>query len=55
MKHGIHIEFQLHKLQYLHLLNLTKREDAILYARAHFKDFAPSQMKGKFTLNNTLN
>jgi hypothetical protein len=51
-KRGIDIEFHLHKLQYLHLLNQSKRDEAIMYARSHFKDFATTQMKGNTISSN---
>lgn len=39
------LEFNLHKLQYIHYLIFNNRDEAIKYARQNFSDFATSHLK----------
>ena len=50
-KLGSSLEFRLHRLHYLHLLQLEGRQSALAYARRHFDYFGPSQIHGQSVHN----
>jgi hypothetical protein len=45
---GSPLEFRLHRVQFVDLLAAGKQQEALMYARAHFAEFAHSQMAGTF-------
>eukprot|EP00741_Cyanophora_paradoxa_P024441 tig00022075_g23598.t1 len=43
-RRGSDLEFKLHRLQFVHHVVKGSKQEALAYARMHFKDFASSQM-----------
>ncbi|GAM21568.1 hypothetical protein SAMD00019534_047430 [Acytostelium subglobosum LB1] len=49
-----HLEFKLHKLQFIHLLGSKKNNEALMYAKAHFPDHSNSRLKEIQSLMGTF-